>query len=138
MHTSYLDVPSKMAIFRHFIISNFSYCPLVWHFCGKTNSDKMEKIQERGLRFVFNDFDSNYEDLLKKAGLTTLFVSRLKTLAVEMYKAVNDETPPYISSLFSFKSKNYNLRGKNKLELPRFNSYIWKTVSSIFWPKTVE
>ena len=35
----------KMVLMKSFILSNFNYCPLVWHFCSKTNTDRMEKIQ---------------------------------------------------------------------------------------------
>ncbi len=52
-----LDKESKLAIYRSYILSNFNYCPLVWHFCGIHNSRKMEKIQERALRFVYEDYE---------------------------------------------------------------------------------
>ena len=38
----YLDVNSRKQIFRSFIQSNFTYCSLVWHFCGATNNSKLE------------------------------------------------------------------------------------------------
>ena len=91
---SLLDHESRMAIFRAFIASNFNYCPLVWHFCGKTNTSKIEKLQERALRFVFNDFTSYYDNMLEKAELTTLTLSRIKTLALEVYKAIHGHSPP--------------------------------------------
>ncbi len=53
-------------IYRSYILSNFNYCPLVWHFCGIQNSRNMEKIQERALRFVYEDYESTYDILLKK------------------------------------------------------------------------
>ena len=34
---------SRCTIHHSFIVSNFSYCPLVWHFCGKTNNAKTRK-----------------------------------------------------------------------------------------------
>ena len=43
----YLDMKSKKLIFNSFIMSYFNYCPLVWHFCGKGNNNKLEQIQER-------------------------------------------------------------------------------------------
>ena len=33
--SSLLDQESRMAIFRALIVSNFNYCPLVWHFLWK-------------------------------------------------------------------------------------------------------
>ena len=36
----------KFSIYYSFILSNFNYCPLTWHFCGETNTKKMVKIQD--------------------------------------------------------------------------------------------
>ncbi len=36
-----LDKESKLAIYRSFILSNFNYGPLVWHFGGIQNSRNM-------------------------------------------------------------------------------------------------
>ena len=51
----------KLTLFHTFILSNFHYCRLAWHFCSERNSKKLEKIQERALRFVYDDFESAYE-----------------------------------------------------------------------------
>ena len=104
--SSLLDQESRMAIFRAFIVSNFNYCPLVGHFCGKRNTSKIEKLQERALRFVFNDFTSSYENMLKKAELTTLTLCRIKTLAVEVYKALHGHSPPPYMKDHQDKNKN--------------------------------
>jgi hypothetical protein len=37
---------------------------LAWHFCSKANTIKLEKIQERTLRFIYEDYNSTYEELL--------------------------------------------------------------------------
>ena len=63
--SKYFNPNSRRAIHHSFIVSNFSYCPLVWHFCGKTNNAKLEKIQGRSRRILFNDYTSSYEDLLR-------------------------------------------------------------------------
>ena len=46
------------------IFSNFNYFPVTWHFCSKQNTNKMEKIQFRPLKFIYDDTDSTYEELL--------------------------------------------------------------------------
>ena len=40
----HLDQEGRLAIFRAFIMPHFNYCPLVWHFCGATNTKKLERI----------------------------------------------------------------------------------------------
>ncbi len=61
-----LDKESRLAIYRSYILSNFNYCPLVWHLCGIQNAINMEKIQEAALRFVYEDYESTYDILHKK------------------------------------------------------------------------
>jgi hypothetical protein len=55
---------NRLTIFHTFVLSNFNFCPLSWHFCSETNTKKIEKIQERALRFVYQDYEASYENLL--------------------------------------------------------------------------
>ena len=58
--SKYLDLNCRKLIFMSFVLSKFIYCPIVWHFCGKQNNSKVEKIQERALRILYDDYDSEY------------------------------------------------------------------------------
>jgi hypothetical protein len=42
----HLNHLGKLTIYYSFIMSNFSYCPLTWHFCGEQNTKKIEKIHK--------------------------------------------------------------------------------------------
>ena len=52
----------------------------------KKNTKKIEKIQERALRFIYRDYDSSYESLLLKSQLPSLKVRRLRAIALEAFK----------------------------------------------------
>ena len=95
-----LDQSSRLTIFRAYIMSNFNYCPLVWHFSSKKNLSKLERIQERALRFVYRDYKSSYEKLLDQAKLQSLHLGRLRSLATEIHKDAM-EGPLPMSALFS-------------------------------------
>jgi hypothetical protein len=41
----FLSKLNKLTIFHSFILSNFNFCPLAWHFCSKANIIKLDKIQ---------------------------------------------------------------------------------------------
>ena len=41
---THLTKLGKLTMYYSFIMSNFNYCPLVWHFCGETNTKQIEKI----------------------------------------------------------------------------------------------
>ena len=48
----YLSRDSKRLSVNSFIISNFNYCPLIWHFSDYNSIKKFESIQKRALRFM--------------------------------------------------------------------------------------
>ena len=117
--SKYLSTETKILIYKSFIRSNFNYCPLVWHFCSKTSSAKMEKLQYRALRLVFNDFDSSYETLLEKVNMPTLHVSRIRLMAIETFKIVHKMSPVYLHDLLSYKNSTYSFRYDNLVDVPR-------------------
>ena len=82
----YLKFESKSKAFYHaFIMSVLNFYPLILHFCSIQKSEKLEKISHRALKFVFQDFQSSYEELINKAGTCTLHVSRIRTIAIEIF-----------------------------------------------------
>ena len=66
-------------------MSNLNYCPLAWHFCSEQNTKKLEKIQERALRFIYDDYCSNYDELLSKFSLPTLKLRRMRAMAIQVF-----------------------------------------------------
>ena len=94
-----LDQDSKLTLAKTFITSHFRYCPVVWHFCSRGNTVKLENIQKRALSLVFSLPDSDYNVLLSKANLTTLELT--KCLLIEVYKSVNKLNPAYLLNLFT-------------------------------------
>ena len=82
----YLSKLNKLTLFHSFILSNFNFCPLAWHFCSKANTIKLEKIQERALRFIYEDYNSTYEELLHIAKVPSLQIRRMCTMALECFK----------------------------------------------------
>ncbi len=46
------DLKERQIIYYTFILSNFNYCPIIWHFCRKTCTKKIEAIQEIALQFI--------------------------------------------------------------------------------------
>ena len=67
-----LTTSAKLEIFIYFIMPQITYYHTVWHFCRASDSRKMERVQERTLRAVYCDMRSSYDELSRKAKLTTL------------------------------------------------------------------
>ena len=106
----YLTMDNRMSIYNAFIASNFNYCNTVWHFCSNRSLYKLEKVHKQALRVVLNDYSSSYRNLLDKVSKPTLYVSRLKAIAIEAYKCKANENPDYINVMLNPLIKPYNLR----------------------------
>ena len=113
-----LNENTRLTVFKSFIRSNFNFCPIIWHFCSQTNTEKLEKLQYGALRIVYNDFQSSYEDLLRRVNTTTLHLRRMQSIAIETFKCLNGIAPEYIRDLLKSKNNKYNFRYENMLQLP--------------------
>ena len=84
----------------------------MWHFCSKTSSAKMEKLQYRALRLiVFNDFDSSFETLLERADMAMPkhHISRIRLIAIKTFKILHKMSPVYMQDLLSYKNSIYHM-----------------------------
>lgn len=54
-----IPMKSKLILFKSAILPFLTYCHLVWHFCKASDTRKLERLQERGLRAVFKDNNSS-------------------------------------------------------------------------------
>ena len=108
----YLNRLGRLTAYYSFILSNFIYCPVTWHYCSEENSLKMEKIQERAPMFIYEDYNSSYENLLEKSKITSLKIRRLKTNAVETFKIIHKNSPSYLRDLINIKLQNYKFRSQ--------------------------
>ncbi len=69
----------------------------------------MEKIQESALRFVYKDCVSTYKELLAKGNLGMLYICRIRIIATEIYKALNELSPKYLQDMIEKSDCDYNL-----------------------------
>ena len=117
----FIGFNEKKILVQSFVYSNFDYCPLVWYLSSTKSLQKIEKIQERALRFLHNDHLSSYSDLLSKSERCTMHVSRLRVLCIEIFKTLKNLNPSFMHDIFQIKSSNYSLRNSNDLQHYRPN-----------------
>ena len=107
--SQYMNYNQKRIIMKTFIQSQFGYCPLIWMFCGRTINKRINRIQERSLRIVYNDYESTYNDLLTNDKSFTVHHRNIQTLAIEIYKVINDISPAIMKEIFVVKeNRRYN------------------------------
>ena len=77
-----------------YIMSTFTYCPLIWMYCSKTANNLINKIHEYSLRVKYEMEDTDFEDLLIKDSSWTIHENNIHTLLIEIYKSLNHVSPP--------------------------------------------
>ena len=102
---NFLSIKAKSILIHSFVFANFNYCPLVWNFSSFKSPKKVEDIQKRALRFLHDDNESSYEELLIQTGKNSMNVNRLKSLCIEIFKTINDMNPCYWKDIFELAVK---------------------------------
>ena len=115
------SISAVQLIYKSAILPNLTYCHTVWNFCKASDARKLERVQERALRAVYNNKTATYEELLSKARLPSLANRRLQDILVLMYKVRNSLAPKHTCDIFYKQFKNYNLRSSD-FPIPRFNT----------------
>ena len=91
-----------------FIYSNFNYGPLIWYFTTRKGIKKIEKVQGRSLKFILNDYDNTYFQVLD--------ISKKPSMDV---KTLNDSNPVFMKDIFhycqnkSHKKHNLHVHSRN-------------------------
>ena len=83
-------------------------------FHGKQINDKINKVHERVLRIVYNDAVTSFEEWLVKDKTFTIHNQNIQSLAIEMYKAVNNLPGGNLIEFFVRNNRNYNLHSNNQ------------------------
>jgi len=101
---------------------NFYYCNQVWHHCGKRNTTKIEKVNERTLRYVYNDKHASYQHLLDRIRLPSMESPRIQDMLLTIHNGISN-TPRAIRNLINSRLFKYNLRRQQHvLSLPKVNA----------------
>ena len=115
-----------------YIMSTFTYCPLIWMYCSKTANNLIYKIHKRSLRVTYEMEDANFEDLLIKDSSWNIHENNIHTLLIEIYKSLNHISPPIMQEFFDLKVTPYSLRNNNILRLPKTNTSRYGTETLSF------
>ena len=135
---SFIGFAEKEVLVQSFVYSNFNYCPLVWYFSSPESLQKIERIQERALRFLYNDHKSSYDDLPTRSKKCTMQVARQRTLCIEIFKTIRNLNPPSMHSIFSSRILKHPSRNPKNLKHFRpnqvtFGSKSLKAIGPQIW-----
>ena len=135
-----MNFEDTRVIMNYFVICHFSYCPIVWMFHSRKLNARINRLHERALRVVYRDFDSSFEEILRKCRSTTLHQRNLQKLMTEIFKVKTGIAPELMKGVFEFVDVPYNLWNQSKCSrsIPCTEEYDIETASSIglkLWEK---
>ena len=74
-------------------------------------------MQKRAFRFLYDNYDFSYESILKLAGTSTMNVTRLLSLCIEIFKMLNSLNPTFMNDIFELRKSNRAIRNQYKRNL---------------------
>ena len=110
-----------LSIYNSLVQPHFDYCSLVWGNCGKTLSNKLQKLQNCAARVITSSsYDADVNSLFDKLSWKDLNSQRQIQKALMVFKSLNGLLPEYLTSKFVTRNvSNYALRDSaNKLVVP--------------------
>ena len=81
-------------------------------FSSAESLNKVESLQKRPLRFLYDNYDSSYESILKLAGKSIMNVNRLRSLCIEIYKTLNNINPAFMNEILELRKTNRVVRNQ--------------------------
>jgi len=79
-----------LRLYKAFVLPHFYYCSMVWHFSSRQDSDTLDLLNKPTLQLIFKYFNSEYNDLLKRAGRTAnLKDKRLQKRGLTIFKCLH-------------------------------------------------
>ena len=75
------------------IKSLFNYCPLIWMFCNWGIMHKMNKINKRSSRVLFEKYKDGFQDLLRSSGDISIHQRCINSLLTKACKYIHGVFP---------------------------------------------
>ena len=91
-------------------------------FHSRTTNNKINKLHERTLRLVYNDYTTPFVELLDKDNSFSIHHSNIQSLAIELYKIVNDLSEGTFKDIFNQSYDGPRLRSQTDICRPLIRS----------------
>ena len=90
------------------------------------------KNHYRTLRAIYDTQTRSYEELPDLSGKKKIHMQNLQILIVEVYKCLNNISPPFTWNYFKQKNSPYNLRNTQQLKLSKCRTKAYGLNTTLF------
>ena len=95
----YLGKDKSKLLLNAVVLSNFSYCPLIWLICSKTTNNEIG-IHRSALRILSGDYELKFYEILNRDNTKITHAKNLQIFLIEVYKWINYLNPEYMWEFF--------------------------------------
>ena len=96
------------------VLPHFDYCSIIWHTCGATLTNRIERVQNYALRMILQKPPrASSAELRTKLNMRTL---EHRCMICQVHRCLLNQAPSYLSSKFSTNGCT-NTRGSSKIHL---------------------
>lgn len=126
----HMSQQKKRLLMKRFITLQFGYGPLVWMCHSRSLNNRINRLHDRALRLVYNDYHSTFDELLERDNSVSVHIKNLQILATEIYKFKNNTSPQIMEQLFQFNEYPYSFRREHSLRRANVKSVQYGTEST--------
>ena len=98
-----LSSDKRRVLMKAFVMSQFSFSPLLSMFCNRSLNSKIDSLHFRSLRIAYNDDLSSFVELLNINKSVRVHHRNIQFLAIEMYKVKLGIAPSFMSDIFKIR-----------------------------------
>ncbi len=119
-----IPINTRKLLFNALVRPHLDYCSVVWHACSSKLTDRVESIQNYGMRVILGKPPRTPSSPLRsQLGWTTLEQRREELMLIQVHRCIIKAAPTYMQELFSknsdHRSAQVSTRGLVNLHLPR-------------------
>ena len=104
-----MDLKGKWILIKTFLECQFGCCLHIWKCHSWKVNRKINHLQERSSRTVYEDYSSLFEDLRRRDNSLKINYKNIQSLAIELFKIFRGIVSQILRYTFPLRSTDYNV-----------------------------
>ena len=95
-----LPFDKRRCLIIAFVMSQFSFSPLISMFYDRGLNNKINALHYRALKIIYRDNELSFDEILREDGSVTIQHKNIQLLAIELYKVKQGIAPSFMNDIF--------------------------------------
>ena len=117
-----LDLQKRRIRVKAFCESQFKYCSLVYMLHTRQLNKIINRLHERALRLIYDDYNETFEKLLERNRFFTTHENNIQQFAIEMFKVKHCLVSEVFENMFVMNNNSTQLHSKSDFYKIKINT----------------